>query len=187
MGHLAIVNSNTVQRITNQHPYISIGGTLNSYPLKTISDLFADALTVREGDLIFTWMVDDKGCLPGVGFDRYFIANGDVVFDPSDSKYPIKIGIKEGFQYSSAVREEKALYLFQSHLLWNAIGKKSLRRGRSLSHQSLDEDEQLLALLSQANNGTRPNAILSAPVFNNSFIPIASVPSQTISFQTMRH
>ena len=50
MGHLAIVNANTIKRITDQHPYISIGGTLQAHPCKTISDLFADALTVREGD-----------------------------------------------------------------------------------------------------------------------------------------
>ncbi|MBR0028645.1 MAG: hypothetical protein IJP55_00150 [Bacteroidales bacterium] len=132
MGHLAIVNANTIKRITDQHPYISIGGTLQAHPCKTISDLFADALTVREGDLIFTWMVDGSG-IPGIGFDRYYIANGTVVFDSHDPDYPIKIGVREGYQYNKAVPEEKALDLFCHHLLWNAIGKKSLGRGRSLS------------------------------------------------------
>ena len=41
MGHLAIVNADTIQRINSQNPYISIGGTLGAYPYKTISDLFA--------------------------------------------------------------------------------------------------------------------------------------------------
>lgn len=171
MGHLAIVNANTIQRITDQHPYISIGGTLQAYPCKTISDLFADALTVREGDFIFTWMVDVNG-IPGIGFDRYYIANGTVVFDSNDPEYPIKIGVREGYQYNNAVPEEKALDLFCHHLLWNAIGKKSLGRGRSLSHQTIDEDEQLLNLLSLANPGAYPRRILPAPVFNNAFVPI---------------
>ena len=171
MGHLAIVNASTIQRITDQHPYVSIGGTLQKYPCKTISDLFADALTVREGDLIFTWMVDVDGT-PGIGFDRYYIANGSVVFDSSDPDYPIKIGVREGYLYNNAVPEEKALDLFCPYLLWNAIGKKSLGRGRSLSHQTIDEDEQLLNLLSQVNRGANPRRILPAPVYNNAFIPI---------------
>ena len=171
MGHLAIVNASTIQRITDQHPYISIGGTLQAYPCKTISDLFADALTVRDGDIIFTWMVDADG-IPGLGFDRYYLADGSVVFDSSDPDYPIKIGVKEGYQYDNAVPEEKALDLFCPHLLWNAIGKKSLGRGRSLSHQTADEDGQLLNLLAQANLGHTPNRILTAPIHSNSYTPI---------------
>ena len=77
-------------------------------------------------------MVDGSG-IPGIGFDRYYIANGTVVFDSHDPDYPIKIGVREGYQYNKAVPEEKALDLFCHHLLWNAIGKKSLGRGRSLS------------------------------------------------------
>lgn len=172
MGHLAIVNSDTILGITNNHPYISIGGTLNSLPYKTISDLFADALTVRDGDIIFTWMIDG-GRAPGVGFDRYYIANGSVVFDSSDPEFPIKVGVRDGYMYANAVPEEKALDLFCSHILWNAIGKKSLGRGRSLSHQTIDEDEQLLALLSGANAGSGPIQIISVPVYNNSFTPIS--------------
>ena len=68
MGHLAIVNADTIQRINSQNPYISIGGTLGAYPYKTISDLFADALTVRDGDIIFTWMVNTQH-KEGIGFE----------------------------------------------------------------------------------------------------------------------
>ena len=171
MGHLAIVNSDTIRRITNGHPYISIGGTLNAYPLKTISDLFADALAVRDGDYIFTWMIDGGGTF-GTGFDRYYIATGKVYFDSSDPDYPIKVGVKKGYSYACSVPEEKALDLFRSHLLWNAIGKKSLGRGRSLSHQTLDEDGELLSLLSQANQGANPTVILSSPVYSHLFTRI---------------
>ena len=171
MGHLAIVNSVTIQKISNNHPYISIGGTLKKYPLKTISDLFADALAVRDGDYIFTWMIDGGGTL-GTGFDRYYIATGKVFFDSSDPDYPIKVGVKMGYSYACSVPEEKALDLFRSHLLWNAIGKKSLGRGRSLSHQTVDEDIELLSLLSLANHGASPTVILSSPIYSNSYTPI---------------
>jgi len=171
MGHLAIVNSVTIQKISDGHPYISIGGTLNAYPLKTISDLFADALAVRDGDYIFTWMIDSDGSF-GTGFDRYYIANGEVFFDSSDPDYPIKVGVKKGYSYACSVPEERALDLFRSHLLWNAIGKKSLGRGRSLSHQTIDEDAELLSLLSKANHGASPTVILSSPIYNHSFTPI---------------
>lgn len=172
MGHLAIVNSDTILGITNQHPYISIGGTLNNLPYKTISDLFADALTIRDGDIIFTWMIDG-GSVPGIGFDRYYIANGAVVFDSADPQFPIKVGVKDGYGYNNALPEEKALDIFGPQLLWNAIGKKSLRRGRSLSHQTLDEDKQLLSLLSRANAGTGPTRLITAPAYNNTYTPIS--------------
>ncbi len=171
MGHLAIVNPDSINNINNNHPYISLRGTLGLNPLKTISDIFADALSVRDGDYIFTWMVNSADA-PGVGFDRYYIANGSAYFDPSDPAYPIKVGIKEGHLYPNSVPEKSALDLFRPRLLWNAIGKKSLQRGRSLSHQTLDEDRELLTLLSQANQGVSPRAILPAPIYNNSFTPL---------------
>ena len=179
MGHLAIVNSETIGKIDDRHPYVSFGGKLKTNdgkqkakPLQTISDLFADALAVREGDRIFTWMVNKKN-KAGVGFDRYYIANGDVVFAPSDTNYPIKIGVKEGYKYNKPVSEENALYLFRKKKLWNAIGKKSLRRGRSLSHQTLDEDRELLRLLEDANPGKKPRKIISTPHYKSSYNDIS--------------
>lgn len=171
MGHLAIVNNQTIQQINNNNPYISIGGRLNSYPYKTISDLFADALLVREGDIIFTWMVDSE-LSTGQGFDRYYIANGDIVFD-SSSDYPIKIGIKEGYKFNKALAEEQALDLFGGHLLWNAIGKKSLGRGRSLSHQTIDEDEYLMKLLKDINPEGPQRILSAASSGNNQYLPIS--------------
>jgi hypothetical protein len=170
MGHLAIVNSATIQKISDSHPYISFGGKLKELPLKTISDLFADALAVRDGDYIFTWMING-GLSPGVGFDRFYIASGSVMFDPSDC-YPIKVGVREGFKFDTAIPEEVALDIFRPNLLWNAIGKKSLGRGRSLSHQTLDEDNLLMSLLNSKNNLIAPHKILSNPVYNNAYIPI---------------
>lgn len=170
MGHLAIVNAATIQNITDTHPYISFGGNLKELPLKTISDLFADALAVREGDYIFTWMING-GLSPGVGFDRFFIANGSVMFD-SSARYPIKVGVRVGYKFDIAVPEEVALDIFRPNLLWNAIGKKSLGRGRSLSHQTLDEDNLLMSLLNRENNHTAPHIVLNNPVYDSSYIPI---------------
>lgn len=170
MGHLAIVNSLTIQQINDTDPYISIGGQLKKFPYKTISDLFADALLVRDGDLIFTWMIDSTSSA-GQGFDRYFIANGDVMFDPS-STYPIKVGIKDGYKFDNALSEEQALDLFGTHLLWNAIGKKSLGRGRSLSHQTIDEDKYLLDLLKNINKNA-PQKIVFAPKYNPNYQKIS--------------
>lgn len=174
MGHLAIVNSDTINDIRDSHPYISITGELNSYPYKTISDLLADALAVRRGDKIFTWMIDG-GRKPGIGFDRYYTANGQVVFDPT-SDFPIKIGIEDGYKYENSVPEEEALDLFRRHLLWNAIGKKSLGRGRSLSHQTTDEDSLLINLLNDANTTADKvvrSKIISNPTYNSKYAPIS--------------
>ena len=41
--------------------------------------------------------------------------------------------------------------LFNAPILWNAIGKKSLGRGRSLTHQTPMEDEMLMELLKNKN------------------------------------
>lgn len=161
MGHLAIVTPSTITQTNNNHPYISYKGTLGDKLYKTIADLFADALVVREGDIIFTWCVNEKGN-KGYGFERYFIADGSVFFDPNDV-YPIKIGVKEGYKYDIPVPEEKALDIFLPNLLWNAIGKKSLGRGRSLSHQTRYEDDILIRLLESENIGRPKTKIIDNP------------------------
>lgn len=167
MGHLAIVDGTTILSINDTNPYISITGTLGSLGLKTLSDLFADALTVRAGDKIFTWSING-----GVGFDRYYIANGDVVFDPNDP-YPIKIGLQSGVKYTKPLSEEEALDIFSPRLLWNAIGKKSLGRGRGLSHQTIDEDDQLIKLLESKNIGVPATPILTHPISIAGTTPIS--------------
>lgn len=161
MGHLAIVTPSTITRTNNNHPYISYKGTLGDKIYKTIADLFSDALVIRNGDIIFTWCVNEKG-KKGFGFERYFIADGTVLFDPSDA-YPIKIGVKEGYKYDIPVSEERALDLFLPNLLWNAIGKKSLGRGRSLTHQTRYEDDILISLLESENIGRPKTKIIDNP------------------------
>ena len=83
-------------------------------------------------------MIND-GSNIGVGFDRYYITTGEVWFDQS-STHPLKIGVSEVFLYQDPLSEEEVLDLFRNTLLWNAIGKKSLGRGRRLSHQTNEED-----------------------------------------------
>ena len=162
MGHLAIVVKSTLELIDKDRPYISYRGTLRDDIYKTIADLFADALTVREDDKIFTWCVNETGA-KGNGFDRYYIADGNVLFMPEE-EFPIKVGIKELYKYDNAVSEVTALDLFREKILWNAIGKKSLGRGRSLSHQTIDEDAILIDLLNEANKDSGPSRIVYAPI-----------------------
>lgn len=170
MGHLAIVMPSTINDINGSHPFVSYRGTLQTKIYKTISDLFADALAVRAGDYIFTWCVNENG-RNGIGFDRYYIASGDVYFAPNED-YPIKVGVTEEFKFANSVSEESALDIFRRHLLWNAIGKKSLGRGRSLSHQTTDEDNLLLSLLHEANNSSTPQHTIFTPNIPISYLPI---------------
>lgn len=163
MGHLSIVSRETIEHITDEHPYIEIGATLGRLAYKTISDLFSDVMIVRRGDMIFTWMINSSQS-PGVGFDRYYIATGNVYFAPED-EFPIKIEIERGVKYINPISEQEALDLFRDKLLWNAIGKKSLGRGRGFTHQSLDEDNLLIDLLGNENE-TPPNNIITTPIFN---------------------
>ena len=179
MGHLAIVTSSTINDINSSHPFVSYRGTLQTQIYKTISDLFADALVVRPGDYIFTWCVNDKDS-KGFGFDRYYIASGDVYFNPED-EYPIKIGVIEEVKYSNPISEESALDLFRRHLLWNAIGKKSLGRGRSLSHQTKDEDQLLLSLLNEANG-----SLVQQHTFFSSNVPSSYIPITVSNFSSTR-
>jgi hypothetical protein len=50
------------------------------------------------------------------------------------------------------LREDEALELWTDRLLWNAIGKKSLRRGRSITHQTPFEDDELTSRLERSGH-----------------------------------
>jgi len=157
MGHLPIVSLDTVSNVIKSG-YISTRGDIGvdgakKRPLieKTIADIFSDMLAARKGDPIFPWIVKGK-TTPNVGFKFEFQVSGKPIFIQGDH-YPVKLPLEEEYlEYSSAVTEEEALDLFETKLLWNAIGKKSLGRGRSLTHQTPQED---ITLRSKLGNSTK--------------------------------
>ena len=70
MGHIPIVNQDTIQKVITEG-CISTRGNLKDYKVKTIADLFADALTTRVGDLVFPWIIGSKN-KPNIGFKYVF-------------------------------------------------------------------------------------------------------------------
>lgn len=149
MGHLPIVNQSTViDVIRNGH--ISTRGDLQTMWEKTTADIFSDVLCTRPGDRVFPWIIAGEGGR-NLGFKHVFAVEGEPIFVRGD-EYPVKIPLsEEGWEYANPLPEAAALDLWSSRLLWNAIGKKSLRRGRSLTHQTPMEDERLLELLDSVN------------------------------------
>ena len=141
MGHLAIVNEKTLQAVL-KNGCISTGGKLKGKWKQSTSDLFADALCIRKGDPIFAWVVKGKGT-KNKGFQIEFTAAGGA-YHAKGKDHPIEIPITNKAQeWQKNISEEEALDLFEKKLLWNAIGKKSLGRGKSLTHQTTAEDEEL--------------------------------------------
>ena len=151
MGHLAIVNEKTLNNV-KMEGYISTRGTLKKQVVKTISDIFSDILATRKGDLIFPWIVKKpKGKNKILGFKYIFKVAGPPIYVVGDF-FPIKVPIEPvGKEFDRPLKEEEALDLWGKKLLWNAIGKKSLGRGRSLTHQLPMEDLRLETLLNEAN------------------------------------
>lgn len=158
MGHLPIVYQSTVREAI-QDGYISTRGDLKEQWEKTTADIFSDALATRPGDPVFPWIVAGEGD-DNLGFKYVFTIGGPPIFVQGD-KYPVKIPLsQEGLEFPEPLPEAAALDLWSSRLLWNAIGKKSLRRGRSLTHQTPMEDGRLLALLNSLNpDGPRKIAL----------------------------
>jgi len=173
MGHLSIVNNETMKEVICKG-CISTYGKIKSERnmVKTAADLFADALAVRTGDLIFPWVVKSK-VSENLGFRYVFQVAGPPRFVLGD-EHPIKIPLKtEGTKYIKKLSEADALDLWESKLLWNAIGKKSLGRGRSFTHQTKLEDERMLELL-----GDESSPITIGP-FQNCGDALTINPSQT--------
>lgn len=149
MGHLPIVNQETVNNMIKEG-CISTRGDLNEMWVKTTSDIFSDVLAVRKGDLVFPWIIKG-GKSSNLGFKYVFKVAGTPFF-VKGQKYPVRVPLEpEGFEYENPLPEAEALYLWNRELLWNAIGKKSLGRGRSLTHQTPMEDERMLELLKKKN------------------------------------
>lgn len=156
MGHLPIVNQETVQRAIEEG-HVGTRGSLGPRWVKTVADLFSDALATRPGDWVFPWIVKGGGGA-NLGFKYAFRVAGEP-FIARGQEYPIKVPLEpEGYAFEIPVREEEALSLWGRRLLWNAIGKKSLRRGRSLTPQTPWEDDRLLEML-RDRNPSGPKAI----------------------------
>jgi len=117
---------------------------------KTTADIFSDVLATRAGDLVFPWIIAGAG-EQNIGFKYILTITGPPIFVEGD-EYPVKVPLsQEGWEFPNPLPEATALDLWDSRLLWNAIGKKSLRRGRSLTHQTPMEDQRLLQLLNSIN------------------------------------
>lgn len=150
MGHLPIVNSETLNEVI-QEGYISVRGDLKSLIFKTLADIMSDILATRKGDLVFPWIIRGPES-KNIGFQYYFKIAGDPVYVLGD-KYPIKVPMGDYvYKYQNPLREHEALDLWSCKLLWNAIGKKSLGRGRSLTHQMPMEDERMIEMLEGVND-----------------------------------
>lgn len=110
---------------------------------RQLADIFADALAVRPGDSIFPWNIGSNG---GVAFSRICEAANRATFVPGAS-FPIAIPLSEKQLVYPGLTEAATLDLWTDRLLWNAIGKKSLGRGRSITHQTPHEDTELRSRL----------------------------------------
>jgi hypothetical protein len=151
MGHLPIVNQATLLKMIGGG-CISTRGNLGKLWLKTTSDILSDVLATRKGDLIFPWVISGDG-KSNIGFKYMFKVAGRPYFIQGD-EFPVKVPLQvTGYEYSKALSEADALNLWNKSLLWNAIGKKSLGRGRSLTHQTPMEDQRMLDLLKKINPG----------------------------------
>jgi hypothetical protein len=163
MGHIAIVNSDTLENVKNTGYVSIIASKDGDFLLKTISDQFADLLNVKKGDKIFFWLIANKKLkTQNLGFVGYAVANGNAIFVKND-EFPYKIPISEINTYSNPLSEREALSLNREKKLWNIIGKKSLGRGRGLLHQTPFEDDILLNLLKNKSGEPEKNKITSIP------------------------
>lgn len=174
MGHLPIVNQSTVTDVIRDG-YISTRGDLKEMWEKTTADIFSDVLATRAGDLVFPWIIAGAG-KQNLGFKYVLTIAGPPIFVEGD-EYPVKVPLsQEGWEFSNPLPEATALNLWDSRLLWNAIGKKSLRRGRSLTHQMPMEDERLLQLLNSVNPDGPKKITLGKRSYDGT--PITINPSQ---------
>ena len=149
MGHLAICNDETVTEIISTG-YVSGKCSVGEHQVKTVADIMSSFLCIKEGDLIFPWIIHN-GNIKGIGFKYVFICSGNPIYVQGEP-YPFKIPVKQEFySYNTSLSENEALDLFRNRLLWNAIGKKSLGRPRSITSQTPDEDELILQLLNNKN------------------------------------
>jgi len=162
VGHLPIVNKNTLQNLIKQG-CLSTRGNIGIYLEKTVADLFSSVLAMRPGNYVFPWEVSLNRNKKGRGFFGIFkVAKKKTYFVKGDD-FPIRTDLELLECYPNPVSEDIALDLFRTDLLWNAIGKKSLGRGRSVTHQTISEDQIMSQLIQQAN----PDGSMQLEDFNS--------------------
>lgn len=147
MGHLSIVIESSLQKMIKKGAVLVKVGDSNCRPSKKWADILADALSIRKGDLVFPWVVKSTQ----TGFSYQFKAS-DSAYLVNERGYRIGIPVESVYLRAKAhLPEGTALDFFPNKpsdgILWNAIGKKSLRRGRAITHQTPQEDGLMLRML----------------------------------------
>lgn len=188
MGHLCIVDTDTFGKTIGTgavRARASIGGSVGTFS-QQLADIFADALMVRPGDLVVPWVT---GVQQGVAFHTVCRASQRAHID-SGSEFPLVIPLHESHEKYPGLSEVQTLDLWAERLLWNAIGKKSLGRGRSITHQTLLEDAELLTRLTEGGQSTqlkvpslsvaklKPLTIRTEPVATQTFEYLHSLPRE---------
>lgn len=174
MGHLPIVNQETVTNMM-ENGCISTRGDLKKKWIKTTSDIFSDVLAVRNSDLVFPWITKSKKT-ENLGFKYVFKVAGPPFFAQGE-EYPVCVPLeRDGLEYENPLSEAEALDLWNRKLLWNVIGKKSLGRGRSLTHQTPMEDKRMIELLNMKNRQRARKIKIGNCAITNA--PITIDPSQ---------
>jgi hypothetical protein len=164
-GKAFIVNRETLP-VLLRYGIVATGSRhLGAQWLKSICSLFADILSVREGDLVFFWEISAESfreLFPGRGFFGVYEIRGRPFFDPTPlqnpegtlpSNFAIRVPIKAKCWFANPVSEHQIFNdprLFQ--ILWNPRYKKVLGRGRSASPLTPQEAEILLQVLWQHNH-----------------------------------
>lgn len=62
MGHLTICNNQTVLEIIKTG-YVSGKCSVGDYQIKTVADIMSSFLCLKEGDYIFTWIIQNGGTI----------------------------------------------------------------------------------------------------------------------------
>lgn len=183
MGHLPIVTQQSIENVI-QEGCISTRGNLGTRMIKTAADLFSDVLACRRGDLVFPWIVSEtNGEGVNIGFKYVFKVAGPPRYVRGE-EFPVKLPLeRNGCEFSVPLSESEALDLWDKKLLWNAIGKKSLGRGRSVSHQLPMEDDRLIELLEAKNIGRRPRKIELGQFNHQAGVPLHIDSSQDAWFE----
>jgi hypothetical protein len=149
MGHLPIVDDRSLDEMIEKGAVLVKVPYADCRPSQKWADILADALCIRSGDYIFPWLVKSKQ----TGFSYQFRA-ADSAFLVEEPGYPVAVPVESSYRKRSArLHEGNALDFFPDSpgvgILWNAIGKKSLRRGRAITHQTPGEDNLMLRKLGE--------------------------------------
>lgn len=158
MGHLPIVSESSLTLMIKKGAVLVMVPRSDCRPSQKWADILADALCIRKGDPVFPWVVKSKQ----TGFSYQFKAS-DSAYLVDEPGYHIGIPVEPVYQQRQThLTEGTALDFFPNRpgdgILWNAIGKKSLRRGRAITHQTPHEDRLMIEMLGALTDFRRPSA-----------------------------